>query len=313
MEQVKKSGIIGFVKDLMAKVQRDDAIPYAYQLTYSLLLAIFPFLIFLLTLVGFMNLDPTQILGEIKKVMPGDAYSMVEPIITTVTTKQNGALLSVSILTAIWSAAGGFKAFMAAMNKVMGLKEDRSFIAVNFNAVLMVIFLAVGIVGSLLLMVFAQPIIDTITGFIPGLNIDAGLKIIAMILPVVFVFVIFLLFYMFVPARNVRFKYALPGAIFAAVAFLVVSLGFKIYVDMAGNYDKFYGSMGSVIVLMFWLLLVSIIMVMGGEINSLIIKKKRVSPYREGSKPNPQEIQPDVASKVLKAKKENSLEEGSRY
>lgn len=100
---IEENQAFQFIKALTAKLNKDDALPYAYQLSYSLMLAIFPFLIFLLSLVGFMNLDSERIIEQIQRLMPGEAFNMFEGIITEVTKNQNGALLSVSILTAIWS------------------------------------------------------------------------------------------------------------------------------------------------------------------------------------------------------------------
>lgn len=280
----KNTNPVGLVKALLKKIKKDDAIPYAYQLAYSLLLAIFPFLIFLLSLVGFMNLDPNEIITQLQRVMPGEAYQLFEGVILEVTQNQNGALLSVSILTAIWSAAGGFKAFMSAMNKVHGLTEDRSFLVVTLNAVLLVILLAIGIAGSLLFMVFARPIIETAKAFVP-VSLGPAQMILSFVLPVVFIFLLFWAFYTVVPARNVKLKYSFPGAVFAAIAFMAASFGFQFYVTTFANYSKFYGALGAVVILFFWMLLVSIIMVVGGAINSLLIARKGVRyPYWKSKK-----------------------------
>lgn len=299
LKSIKDNQVFQFIKALTAKLSKDDALPYAYQLSYSLMLAIFPFLIFLLSLVGFMNLDSERIIEQIQRLMPGEAFSMFEGIITEVTKNQNGALLSVSILTAIWSSAGGFKAFMKAMNKVHGLKEDRSFIVINLDALIMVIMLAVGIAGSLLLLVFFQPIISTIKSYFPLFDLGPGQKLLSFVLPLSFIFLLFLAFYIFVPARNVKVRHALPGAIFAAVAFMAASLGFQYYVANFANYSRFYGAMGAVVVLIFWLLLISIIMVVGGALNSLIIIKQGVRyPYWKSKRVTENEVVPEAIGKL---------------
>lgn len=270
MEKIK-----GFLKELSNRMEADEVQPYAHQLTYSLLLAIFPFLIFLLTVIGFLNLDTTTILGQLKRVMPGDAYTMFSGIITEVMNKQSGGLLSVSIVAAIWASASGFKAFMKVLNKVHGIREERSFIKLNAQAVMNVVILALGIAASLFLLVFGEQIFRTVSDF-TGKNLDFLQSIVSKVLPLIFVFGMFIIFYMFVPARNLKFKHALPGAVFSTVAFTIVSLGFKFYVDNFGNYSKFYGAMGTVIVLMLWLLIMSNIMIVGGEINALMIEKNNV-------------------------------------
>lgn len=299
LKSIQQNKFVQFIKDLLKKLQRDDAIPYAYQLSYSLMLAIFPFLIFLLTLVGFINLDPDRIIEQIQKVMPEQAFSLLEGIINEVTRKQNGTLLSISIIAAIWSAAGGFKAFMRAMNKVHGLKEDRSFLVVSLDALVLVILLAVGIAGSLLLLVFFQPIINTVKSYLPMVDIGPSQKLLSFVLPIGFIFLLFLAFYVFVPARNVKIRHALPGAVFSAIAFMAVSLGFQFYVSNFANYSRFYGAMGAVVILIFWLLLVSIIMVLGGAINSLLIQKKGVRyPYWKNKKISENEITAEAVGKL---------------
>ncbi len=299
LKSIQQNKFVQFIKDLLKKLQRDDAIPYAYQLSYSLMLAIFPFLIFLLTLVGFINLDPDRIIEQIQKVMPEQAFSLLEGIINEVTRKQNGTLLSISIIAAIWSAAGGFKAFMRAMNKVHGLKEDRSFLVVSLDALVLVILLAVGIAGSLLLLVFFQPIINTVKSYLPMVDIGPSQKLLSFVLPIGFIFLLFLAFYVFVPARNVKIRHALPGAVFSAIAFMTVSLGFQFYVSNFANYSRFYGAMGAVVILIFWLLLVSIIMVLGGAINSLLIQKKGVRyPYWKNKKISENEITAEAVGKL---------------
>ncbi len=300
-EKKQMPGIIGFLKQLIKKLNDDHAIPYAYQLTYSLILAIFPFLIFLITLVGFMNIDSEIIISELQEFMPGEAFAMFEGIIHEVAGSQNGALLSVSVLTTIWSASGGFKAFIKAMNQVHGLEEDRSFIRVNLDAVLLVILLAVGIAGSLLLMVFAQPIIDLIKSFVPDVGgaLQDLFGVTNYIIPLIFIFLLFLAFYMVVPARNVKFRYALPGAIFSAVAFMVASLGFQFYVSTFANYSRFYGAMGAVVILMFWMLLISMIMVVGGAINSILILRKGIrDPFWKSRRDSKNQIHPDATELV---------------
>ena len=296
---IMNNRVVRFIKALLQKLNKDDAIPYAYQLSYSLMLAIFPFLIFLLTLVGFMNLDAERIIDQIQRVMPGEAFKLFEGIIHDVTKNQNGTLLSISIVTAIWSAAGGFKAFMKAMNKVHGLKEDRSFLVVNLDAIVLVVLLAVGIAGSLLLLVFFQPIIDTVKSYFPLLEVGPSQKLLSFVVPLVFIFLLFLAFYMCVPARNVKLKHALPGAIFAAVAFMAVSLGFQYYVATFANYNRFYGAMGAVVILIFWILLISIIMVMGGALNSLIIQTRGVRyPFWKTKKDTINEVRDEAVTKV---------------
>jgi len=302
MEELKKG--FTFIKELLKKASRDEAIPYAYQLTYSLLLSIFPFLIFLFSLIAYLNLDSGTIIDQLSVVMPGDTFNMFHGVIKDVMTNQNGGLLSVSIIAAIWAAAGGFKAFISALNKIYGIQEDRSIITVNLMAVLYVVLLALGIVGSLLLVVFADPIIASIKGFFPGLNMGIFDTIMTSVMPAFFIFILFLIFYMFVPSRNIKFKYSIHGAAFASIAFMLVSFGFKFYINNFANYSKFYGALAAVVILMFWLLLISMIMLFGAELNSMIIRYKKVAnPFFNTNRISKNSLSKEAIINVRKNKK----------
>ncbi len=302
MNQIKKS--IVFIRELLKKASRDEAIPYAYQLTYSLLLSMFPFLIFLLSLIAYLNLDSDAILDQLALLMPGDSFNLFRGIIQEVMTNQNGGLVSISIILAIWTASGGFKAFINALNKIYGIKEDRSLIVTNLMAVLYVVLLALGIAGSLLLVVFADPIIAGIKGFFPMINFGIMETAMTWIMPALFIFLLLTLVYMFVPSRNVKIKHAVPGAVFAALAFMLVSFGFKIYINNFANYSRFYGALAAVVVLMFWLLLLAMIMVFGAELNSVIIRHRKVAnPFMKKIKDSKNTLNRRAVDNVLRNSK----------
>lgn len=272
--------IFYFVKDLLEKVNDDEAMPYAYQLAYSLLMSIFPFLIFLLTLVGFLHLDSERILSTLGRVLPNDLFNMIEGLLTDIMKKQSGSLLSISVVLAIWSASGGFKAFINALNKIHNLDENRSAIRITIESVVYVLVFALAIVLSLLLFVFGNQLFQFFTKMLPSVNFNIFKSALAFIGPLILVFLLFIIFYMFVPSRKFKFKNELPGAFIASIAFMAATTGFKIYVNSYANYSRFYGAMGTVIVLMVWLLLISMIMVFGAEINSLLIIQRDINnPY----------------------------------
>ena len=291
LKEIKKNtnrggitGFIAFIAELVKKMNRDQAIPYAYQLTYSLIFAVFPFLIFLFTLLAFLNFDSGQVLSAMAKVMPGESFVMVRDIILNLLHNQQGGLLSISILTAIWSASAGFRAFIKALNNIYGVKEKRGAIKLYLSSLMFVLLLAVGILLSLVLIVFGNQIFDFIYN---NLHIDLSLlkSAIKYLFPLAIVFLMFTMMYMFVPSKNVRFRFAFPGAVFSTVAFMVVTFLFQVYVDNFANYSKFYGTLGTLIMLMLWILLLSEIMIIGAEINSVLIIKKAVpQPFSSGER-----------------------------
>lgn len=280
-------GIIATVKEFMDKLKYDEAVPYAYQLTYSLLLSVFPFLIFLFTLIGFLNLNANTVLSAMQRVLPAQTYTLVSDLIKSLVTDQSAGLLSFSILLAIWSASGGFRSFIKALNKIYGVAEDRSPIVVILQSILFVVILAGSVVLSLILIVFGNQIFSFLSSLAPSIDFSILKSIFKYTAPLVLILFLFTIFYMFVPSKNVKFKYALPGAIFATIAFMVATFGFQIYVNQFANYSRFYGALGTVVVLMFWMLILSLVMVIGGELNSIfIIKKGELHPFLKKDKNN---------------------------
>ncbi len=272
--------IFNFIKKLLKKIDEDDTLPYAYQLTYSLLLSIFPFLIFLFTLIAYLNLDSGYILNFLKNNLASDIYNMISNIVIDLVDNQRGSLMSVSIVTAIYSASLGFRAFMKGTNKAMDTGESRNILARYALSIMWVLVLASVILIALLGIVFGNQILILIKEVFPNLMLDNILNAIRIILPVALIFFMFIAFYMFVPVRSVKFKYALPGSIFSSAAILVLTVGFQVYVDNFANYSKLYGALGTLVALMLWLLLISMIMLLGASINSLLIEERKIKdPY----------------------------------
>ena len=272
-------GLVGFIQDLFKKIKADESMPYAYQLTYSLLFAVFPFLIFLFTLIGFLNFNTTTVLNAMRRVLPGQTFTLISDLLKGILESQSGGLLSISIILAIWSASGGFRAFIKAMNKIFNMGEKRSFLIIILQSVLFVFVLALGIILSLVLMVFGNQLFNFLSNTLKLGGFDFFKSVLKYIAPLFVILMLFTVFYMFVPSRNIRFRYAFPGAVFSTIAFMITTFGFQIYVDNFANYSKFYGTLGTVIVLMTWLLLLSIIMILGAEINSLLIIKANCYPF----------------------------------
>lgn len=274
-----------FIKKLIKKIDQDGTLPYAYQLTYSLLLSIFPFLIFLFTLIAYLNLDSGYILNFLKNNLAGEIYNMISQIVIDLVDNQRGGLLSVSIITAVYSASLGFRAFMKGINKAMNTGESRNILLRYLLSIMWVLVLASVILIALVGIVFGNQILAIIREVFPNLVLDKILDLIRILLPVALIFFMFVIFYMFVPVRSLKLKHALPGAIFSSVAILIVTVVFQIYVDNFANYSKFYGALGTLIALMLWLLLISMIMLLGSTINSLIIKEKNIeNPYLDFAK-----------------------------
>ncbi len=264
----------GFMKELLYRIKKVDVTGLGSQLAFFFLLSLFPLLIFVMTLLPFLNLDQDQIFLFIREYAPGTVATLIEDTLSDVLKNRNGGLLSIGILATVWSASKGMNALTKALNRSYFTEEDRSFIVARGMSVVFTIMLITVLIIALVLPVFGQQIGEIVfsyIGFKEGfLTIWASVR---WILPPVLIFVVFTAIYWLVPNLKIPFKSAIPGALFATVGWIITSLAFSFYVGNFGSYAGTYGSIGAIIVLMMWLYFSAIILMVGGQINAVMKEK----------------------------------------
>ena len=258
------------------ETNEDNVFGSAAELAYYFLLALFPMLIFLTSLVGFLPSLQEQIFHTLAKVLPGEAMKLVSETIQDVTSKRSGGLLSLGILGTLWAASGGVTAVMGTLNTAYDAKEGRSFWKVRLTAVGLTLTLALLVVGGTGLIMFGDWISSLLAQRL-GLGAVFTLLwgIVDYALGLGLLFIGLELIYYFGPNVKQDWKWITPGAVFAIVALMAASLLFSLYLRFAPSYSATYGSLGAVIVLMLWLYLMGAVILMGGEINSEIEQAAR--------------------------------------
>jgi membrane protein len=272
----KKTEARIFFKHLVRRIKASDVPGVAAQMAYFFLLSLFPLMIFMVTLLGYLPIDPNEVFNVIKDFAPADSLSTVQETIQEVTTNQNGGLLSVGFLGTIWSASNAMNAVIKGLNHAYDVKETRPFYFARGLSIFLTFAFIFIIAVMLILQVFGQQIGEFAFEFLGmGAQFVVIWTWIRFLLPPVILFLVFVGLYYLAP--NVKMKYVtvLPGAIFAALGWIIVSLGFSFYVNNFGNYSATYGSIGGVIILMIWLYLSAMIILTGGEINALRNDQKR--------------------------------------
>ncbi|MCR3760562.1 YihY/virulence factor BrkB family protein [Clostridium felsineum] len=272
--KIKKCSSI-FIKKLI-----DDGIfALSSQLAYSLIFAFFPFLIFLMTLVGFSSIKSSDVLEAMRKVVPYQVYGLIKNTVREVVDTKNGGLLSFSLITSIWSCISGFNAVIRGINNSYKYNERRSFWKVQLISILFTFGLIITIFFVMLLIVFGD-INEAIIIKRFGISEFFGLKIWDFAKYVILAFGMIFAFaalYRYTPSKKHKWKMVMPGAITSTVGWIISSIGFTFYVNNFGNYSKIYGSIGTVIVLMTWLFMISFITICGGEINAIYFKLKNLN------------------------------------
>ena len=268
----------------------DNFLGHAAELAYYFLLALFPMLIFLSSLVGFLPGLREAIYMGLAKFVPGEAMSLVSETISDVTRRRSGGLISFGVLGALWAASGGVTAVMGTLNTAYDAREERSFWKVRLIAIGLTVLLALLIVSGTALIMFGDR-------FAVGLTSQLGMGktftiiwgIVHYLMGLALLFIGLELIYYFGPNVEQDWKWVTPGAVFAVISIVAASLLFSLYLRFAPDYSATYGSLGAVIVLMLWLYLMGAVVLIGGEINAeianadkSIVKKEASIPTRSG-------------------------------
>lgn len=270
------------LKTLKATVQefvKDDAMGLAAQLSYYLILALFPFILVLVSLTSLIG-NPelaSTVLAYFRQVMPTQLFQLFEGFIGPVIDGSSPApgLLSFGILFTIWSASGAFTAFINALNKAYDVEETRPFWKVRGIAVLMTLGLSALIIFAVLLLVLGPSIGSGVAGYF-GLGgtfefvwniVRWPVALMLMILAVA------LLFYL-APDAGQPFRWITPGGFVGVFLWLVASAAFSLYVNSFSSYDQTYGSIGVVIVLLLYLYIASLTILFGATLNATMVRLK---------------------------------------
>lgn len=267
----------GFWKELLIRIKKIDVTGLASQLAFFFLLSLFPLLIFLITLLPFLNIDDAQIFLYIREYAPASVAMLIEDTLAEILANRNGSLLSVGALATIWSASKGMNALTKALNRSYYTAETRSFIVTRALSLVFTVLLIVVLLIALILPVFGQQI--GILAF-SYFGLEQGFLTIWQSLrwgiPPVLIFLVFVTVYWLVPNVKLRWKSVIPGAAFATIGWILTSLAFSFYVGNFGNFSSTYGSIGAIIVLMMWLYFSGIILMLGGQLNAVMLERETI-------------------------------------
>ena len=216
--------------------------------------------------------DPSRLRGQlavVDRVLPDQASQVVAEQMERVAQTADGSLgwsLALSLVLTLWSANRGTKAFMSAFNIVYGARESRGFVALNLYSMLFTV-LGILAVGAALALVVGLPAFLAALGFPPSESAGVSLLRWPVLLAAVFGF--YLLLGRFAPSRpSPPWRLLWPGAAASALAWLLASIFFSLYVTHFNSFNAVYGSLGAVVVLLLWLYLSVFIGLVGAKMNA---------------------------------------------
>lgn len=275
MNSLKNNHLFLFVKDMIVHFIHDDVTSLSAQLAYYMLLSIFPFFIFLVTLLGFLPISTEGTLDVLEVLMPGSVTDLLISTLDQLLNTKRSGLLVVSILGTLWVASSAISAVIHALNKAYDVPQERSWFFRRFLSIVFTIGMVLAVLITLIFPVFGT-MLEQIVSRLFGVS-DTFLfiwSILRWVISFIYLVFLFTLLYYFAPNRKVPLKYSIVGAHFAAIGWIVVSFGFSFYINNFKNYSLMYGSLGGAIILMVWFYLSGMIVIVGGQINAQIERTK---------------------------------------
>ena len=251
----------------------DDELPtYASALAFQLFFSLFPFLLFLIALIGVLDAQPIfdWLHQQAALVLPPDALGLVDPVIAQLQTQQVG-LFSIGILLALWTSSAAVRSTMAAMNRAYGVEDGRPAWKLVPLSLLYTVAIAAALLMAAALMVLGPQAMNWLAEWV-GLEQTVVLLWTWLRWPVAVLMLVLVVaaVYYLAPDVEQEFRFITPGSVLAGVVWIAASLGFGYYAQNFADYNATYGSIGAIIVFLLYLYISSAVLLLGAELNAVI-------------------------------------------
>ena len=268
-----------FLRKIYNKANSDNLYMSANDMTFRLLLALFPFLLFLMTIAGFLDLDMGYLLDVIDGIVPVEVISVIEVFGEQVVGVQMTGLLYVSLFIAVYSSTSGFRSLVYGLNKAYGLSDTRHFVRVWLTSFFLMVVFTAAIVLTMIGLIFR----GTLRGFLYVMSIAPGVvswldNTFVIVLSLGLVTFCVLLTNRLALSEKIPIKNILPGSFFTVVVWLLASFGINRYVQNFSAMVTVYGSVAAIMVLMLWLNIICGVLLLGGAINAVLYGSKKTIP-----------------------------------
>lgn len=254
----------------------DDMATHAAALSYQVFLSLFPFVLFLMVLLGFLQTPGffDWLVDQARTVVPEQAMGQVEQTVGQIRDQASGELLSLGIVIALWTASAAVRMTMNALNVAYDVEELRPAWKRYPLSILYTVFVAVLVIVAVGLMLVGPRVMDWLAGQVGLGTLFVMLWVwlrfpVAILLLMIFVA---LVYYMF-PDTDQPFRFITPGAVLAVMVWVGASFGFSYYVANFANYSAIYGSLGAVIVLLVYIFISAAVLLFGAEVNAEIYQQ----------------------------------------
>lgn len=285
-----------FTKIFLNNIHEDEIFDRANSVAYNFILAIFPTIIFLFTLIPYVTVYFPEISNEsiiefISDFAPKNMTDVISGTVLDIVNNQRGGLLTFGFVFALWLATNGMVALMRAFNACYRTVDRRNFFKTRLTATGLTIMLSVVVFMAILLLVVGQIVINYFTTHVhelAKLNLDSLSIYFILTLRFLVIFIVFFIaiscIYYFGPAVHYNWNFFSIGSVIASIACILITYGFSFYVANFASYNKVYGSIGTLIAMMVWIQLMTIVLLIGYEINASLHYATKVEAISDRGK-----------------------------
>lgn len=280
---------ITFFGRLYSKVFETDVFSRAAQVAFYFSFSLFPLLFFLVSLFGLV-LESTDALKQelfayLRQIMPVTAFELVRRTVEEIAESSSSGKLTLGLLITLWSASAGVDSIRNALNSVYDLRETRYWWKTKLQSLALTFFVIIFIAVILAIVFYGWQLVQLGLAYI-GIVVTSPLILVSIQWITVLLIMLFaceVIFNLVPNFERFRWKWITPGSIVAIILWIILTSGFRLYLDYFNTYNKTYGSLGAVIILMLWLYLTSVALLSGGAINAIAasIAAERTNPLHE--------------------------------
>lgn len=268
------------VRRTIREIADDNCLGLAAQLAFYFFLSLFPALLFLVALIGYLPVENvlTQLLEALDTIAPSEVLTLLRTQLDEVARGSYGSLLTLGIVGAIWSSSAAMVAIIDALNHAYDIEERRPWWKRRIVAIALTVALALFIVTSLVLVLVGPDVASLMAGWV-GLG-SAFSLVWAMARWLLMIFLVVLgvdLVYHFAPNRRGRWVWITPGSLVATSLWMASSFAFKFYVTNLANFNATYGAIGGVVVLLLWFYVSGLAILIGAELNGVLEQAVKAS------------------------------------
>jgi len=246
----------------------------ASAVAFNFILAIFPAIIFVFTLIAYIPIDgfQEQLLNLMEVFLPNNVFDSVNETFEDIIMRQRTGLLSVTVISALYFSTNGLHTLIDSFNTTFHTIESRPYFVQRGIAILLTLILVVFTLVAIALIVFGTIGMDYLSqkGWVEDSLLKFSLNLARWVVVMALMFFAISVLYFLGPAKQTKWRFFSAGSTLATVLVLITSLGFSYFVENFGQYNKLYGSIGTLVIVMLWTYFNSIALLIGFELNASI-------------------------------------------